>query len=136
MKLAKLTVASLITLAAFPGYSAAVQATLTDDAYIITTSPTAHTGTANFLSVVGATQKAFIKFDRSALPAGITAADVAKATLTIWANVVSTPGSIDVIRVMSPWTEAGITAASVPALGSVDAASVPVTTRNSYITAD
>ena len=125
-----------ITTICLPSASWAVLATVTDDAYIVTNTPNAHNGADTFLSVVGGTRKAFIKFNLGALPSGVTATDVAKATLTVWANVVNTPGSIDVKRVTSAWTEAGITASTAPTLGIVDAAAVPVTTKNTYVTAD
>src|SRR5262249_51557937 len=136
MGMAKLAALSLIVLETIPDVSAAGQATLTDDAYIITALPTAHAGTANLLSVIGSTQKAFVKFTLSGLSSGGVGSDMAKATLTLWENVVATPGSVDIDRVTSAWTETGITANSAPTLGAVEAASVPVTTGNACVTAD
>jgi Collagen triple helix repeat (20 copies) len=127
----------LSVLTCLPTVSWAVLAALTDDSYTQTSSPNTRSGSSPYLRVVGTMQKTYIKFDvASALPAGVISNDVAKATLTLWVNTVSTPGSFAVTRVTSAWTEAGITASAAPTLGSVEVAAVAVTTTNAFVTVD
>jgi hypothetical protein len=118
-----------------PTTSWAVQATLTRDSYTSTLAPNSINGWDASLHVVGSTEKAYIAFDLGPLPAGVAATDVAKATLTVWANKVATPGSVDVIRVTSAWIEATLVPSNAPTLGSVEA-TMQVKTANSYVTAD
>ena len=136
----RLLVVAVVILAgtlAAPTTSSAVLATLTDDAYTATGSPNANFGGNGALHVIGTTQRSYIKFNLATnLPAGVTAADVAKATLTLWTNSVVTPGSFDVFPVTTGWSEAGITANTAPSLGSIVAAAIPVATKNDFVTVD
>lgn len=61
----------------------ASQATVTDDSYSNQAKPTTTSGTLPQV-LVDSADHAFFKFDLSQLPAGITAAQVSKATLTLW----------------------------------------------------
>jgi hypothetical protein len=76
-----------------------------------------------------------VQFDLSVLPAGTTEADISKAYLTLFANHVVTPGTINVDVANGPWTESTVTRANAPALGSVVASNVAVST-NDYMTVD
>jgi hypothetical protein len=111
-------------------------ATLTDDAFTNTGSPNGNFGGNAALHVIGTTQRSYLKFTLTTLPAGITATDVAKATLTLYANTVATPGAIDVVQVTSARTEGAITANTAPALGSPVATAVPVPAKDDYVTID
>ncbi len=63
----------------------------------------------------GANLTSYAKFDLSALPDNPT---VDKTVLRLWVNVVTTPGTIEVLPILEPWQESTITANSSPALGS------------------
>ena len=118
--------------------AAAVTATLVADAWTSPSAPTSNQGKSTNIEVVRPVglKQAYIQFDLSSLPSGTTGADVKKATLTLFANTVSTPGSLDVVRVTSAWTESGITAGSAPTLGTTEQSAVPVTTKNAFTSID
>jgi hypothetical protein len=63
----------------------------------------------------GAIFNSYVKFDLSALP---DAATVDKTVLRLWVNLVTTPGTIEVLPVLAPWQEATISANASPDLGS------------------
>jgi hypothetical protein len=139
---ARLTVAALVSLC-WSGAAAASTATLVGDSYTVSSSATTNKGGKATLIVSGppasdATQTAYVKFDLSTLPASVTAADIGKATLTVFVNKVGSGGSFDVQRVTGTWTETGVTAATAPALGAVEQSAVPVTIadKNQYKVVD
>src|SRR5213594_892571 len=83
-----------------PGLSLAGAGThLSDDAYIASDSPASNYGAAPSLVLQGPTSISFLKFDLSSLPAGITGADVQKATLKVFVDSVTSGGSVEVRRV-------------------------------------
>ena len=93
------------------------QAPPSDDAYVLSTTPSANYGAQPNL-LVGSKGTAYVRFNLASIPAGPT---VAKATMRLYVNRVVTPGSLDVYQLNSAWTEAGVTKASAPAKGaSVD----------------
>jgi len=108
------------------------QNTPTDDAYINTASPTTNFGSATTLSVVNPSDTTYITFDLSSIPAGYTGANVAKASLKLYVNAVTTAGSFNVDYVNGAWTEKTITANMAPALGTTIAASVPLAKTNAH----
>jgi hypothetical protein len=61
----------------------------------------------------GAAVRAFARFDLTALPPGLP---VAKATLRLWPNLVTTEGNIEVSAVLGPWDEPTLAAIVAPAL--------------------
>src|SRR5208337_4710308 len=69
---------------------------------------------------------AYIQFNLSSIPAGYTGADITKATLKLYVNVVTTAGSFNVDYVNGTWAENTITASNAPPPGATIAASVPV----------
>ncbi len=75
----------------------------------------------------GAVFRSFARFSMSALPGG---AIVDKAVLRLWVGYVLKPGTIDVVRVVTPWDEQTITDAFSPGLGSI-VASFAVTSADS-----
>src|SRR5262245_13927094 len=114
---------------------------VTDDAYTAVTSPNGNFGTSGALRVVAGAQlqRTYLKFDLvSTLPPGTQAADVMKATLTLWVNTISTPGSFDVFRVMGAWNEENVTANTAPSLGSPVVTGAPITAafKSSFVTVD
>lgn len=80
----------------------------------------------------------YLKFDLSTLPPGTSGNDVAKVTLRLWVNTVTTAGSLDVRRVTSAWDESTVTANSAPTMGSTDASGAAVTALDDshFVTVD
>ena len=114
-------------------YVGIAQITPSQDAYTNSVDPTKNYGTAAVLGVASSTtsiQSAFIQFDLSSIPTGYAGANVAKATLKVYVNSVTTAGSFNVDLVNGTWSEKKITASLSPALGSTIAASVPLTTSS------
>ena len=132
----KLPVLSVVVLMLIlPGMA---QFTPTGDAYTNTTTATTNYGAKPLLDVQSATQTSYIAFDLSPLPTGFTGANIAKATLKLYVNGVTTAGSFNVDFVNGTWTESTITASSEPALGTTVASSISLTTasKNEYISID
>src|SRR5437899_702250 len=119
----------------WPSSSSAQQARLTDDAFVSPIAPNNNFGASSFLNV-GQGFRTFVKFDLSTLPAGTTGNNVAKATLWVYVSKVSTPGSVDLVRVISPWSESTVTFNSAPSMDGAQAIAVPVTVTNSFLTID
>jgi hypothetical protein len=61
---------------------------------------------------VGGGASALLRFDLATLPPAVTPAKLVKANLLLWVNRVGTPGAVELQTVMSPWSEAGVSAAS------------------------
>ena len=116
-------------LATLPTYA---QFTPLDDAYTNTTSAGTNFGAATTLSVGSPSQTTFVSFDLSSIPSGYTGANVAKASLKLYVNTVTTAGSFNVDFVNGAWSEKTITANLSPALGSTVAASIPVAKANAH----
>jgi hypothetical protein len=125
----------LLTLLSLSAYA---QITPSGDAYTNTASPSANYGSKPLLDVESASQTTYIQFDLSSIPAGYTSANVAKASLKLYVNAVTTAGSFNVNFVNGTWSEKTITANNAPAMGATIAASVPLTTanKNDYILID
>lgn len=76
--------------------AAFAQITPRKDSYTNSATTTTNYGTAGTLGVASSTssiQTAYIQFDLSSIPAGYTGAKVAKATLKLYVNSVTTAGS-------------------------------------------
>src|ERR1035441_3662083 len=72
------------------------QLTPSDDAYVNSAAPTTNYGTAITLNLQSAADTAFIRFDLTAVPAGTPGSSIAKATLKLYVNSVTTAGSFNV----------------------------------------
>src|SRR5579864_201207 len=117
----------------FARLSAFAQITPSQDAYINTATAATNYGTAATLGIVSSAssiQTTYVKFDLSSVPSGYTSANVAKATLKLYVNSVTTAGSFNVDVVNGTWSEKTITADLLPALGTTVKGSVPLTTAN------
>ncbi|MGO9242949.1 MAG: DNRLRE domain-containing protein [Bryobacteraceae bacterium] len=98
----------------------------------------------NFLFTRGSVDLALLQFDLSTLPAGTTAATVAKATLTLWVEgpsatggVVYNPAGMFTVQLVSgSWMEGTVTYHTRPALGGLVASNVPVGTGNMFVAVD
>ncbi len=127
-------------LLAVPFVLPASTAVLTGDTYVSSSRTTTnYGGEANL--VVDSRDRALLKFDLSTLPAGTTAADVAKATLKLW---VSKPcehsdrpaGSFDVRLVTGAWSEAAVTNHTAPGIGTTLASAIPVGAADTFVAVD
>jgi hypothetical protein len=93
------------------------------------TSPTINVGGAGIY-------QGLIQFDTAALPAGITGASVAKASLVLFVNKVGSAGAININAANGPWTEGAVNGNNGPSIGMTVASSVPVNAAGVYITVD
>jgi hypothetical protein len=119
-----------------PSVALAQNARLTDDLRVSSTQPNTNFKGGTTLQVQAGSDRSLVKFDLSPLPAGTSGNNIAKATLRVWVNAVPTPGSIDVVRVTSGWSEAVTTNATAPSVGSKEATAVPITEVNSFVSVD
>src|SRR4051794_25761339 len=77
------------------------------DTYISSTVTSSNFGTATAVNVGGG-NSALIQFDLSGLPAGLTASQINKATMSFYVNSTPVPGSVDIAQVTGAWTETGV----------------------------
>ena len=76
------------------------------------------------------------QFDLSNLPPGTTAANIGKATLTVYLNKVLVAGGLNFAEVSTPWSESAVTFATRPSGIGAFATNVPVSASGSYVTVD
>src|SRR5580700_12184684 len=137
LKTSKLHLRSLLVLllSVFSWTVAYAQITPSADAYTDTATPTKNYGAVTLLSVDGATDTTYIRFDLASIPSG---ASVSQATLKLYAYAVPTAGSFNVDYVNGTWTESTIASSLAPALGTTIAASIPLVTadKNQFILID
>ena len=76
------------------------------------------------------------QFDLSNLPAGTTAANIGKATLTVYLNKVLVAGGLNFAEVSTPWSESAVTFATRPSGIGAFATNVPVSVSGEYVTVD
>lgn len=132
-------VAVALAMAAFllsPARTLAVQAVVTDDAYVSSAQPTTNFGAAGSLAV-NAGMRSFLRFDFPTLPT-VTSADIEKATITLYLRSVSAAGSIKIKLVTGAWDEGTITNNNVPPRTDVGIPAVQVDTADvlSLVTID
>lgn len=90
----------------------------TDDTFIQATTVT-NNGAAGSLNLRQSNaRRALLRFDLSSLPAGITGASLARASVRLFVNRVTTPGMFDVVRVTTPWAEGVVTGSTAPVFGA------------------
>lgn len=77
-----------------------------------------------------------MQFDLSVLPGSTAAGQVRKATLTLYANQVSAPGTMNVFVSGGVWTEGAVNGNNTPSAGSVVAGNVSVSGAGQYISID
>ncbi|MHB8216259.1 MAG: Kelch repeat-containing protein [Candidatus Sulfotelmatobacter sp.] len=116
---------------------AAAQIPATDDSYTASSNPNSNYGAQSALDVIGPGVNSYIRFDLTALPAGLTGANVSKATVRLNVNGVTTAGTFDVYEVTKSWTEGAITYSNAPALGTkVNGAVMIPTSKRNFIDVD
>jgi hypothetical protein len=110
---------------------------LKDDAYTQSSTPNQNFGGNANLRVASGINS-YLRFDLSTQPAGTVGSDVAKATLRLYVNTLTTAGLFDVHRVTGAWDEGTITGNSVPSLGGseVTGIGVPAGSVDSFVTVD
>ena len=110
---------------------------LKDDTYTQTGTPNQNFGTNANLRVASGVNS-YLRFDLSNLPPGTSANDVAKVTLRLWVNTVTTPGSFDIRRITGVWNESTLTSNTAPSLGSLEISAVTITAQDvdSFVTVD
>jgi hypothetical protein len=112
--------------------SAHAQITPLGDAFTNTADPSTNYGANVLLDVNGATEVAYIQFNLASIPAS---ASVSEATLKLYVNAVTKPGTFNVDYVNGTWAESTITSSLAPALGAsiATSGSVATTSKNQYI---
>jgi Collagen triple helix repeat (20 copies) len=119
---------------ALPAVLPAADAPVLGDTFINSGAPGSNFGAAVSLNV-NSSNTALLQFDLSGLPAGVTSANILKATLVAYVNRVGVGGAVDLAPVTSPWAESTVTASTPPTLGGVFS-TIAVTQGNSYLVAD
>jgi hypothetical protein len=85
---------------------------------------------------VGAGSTALVRFDLSALPGSTTASDISNANLRLFVNRLGVPGAVDLVEILGPWVEMGLTYNTTPTLGVTPVATIPVTQNLAFVTVD
>ena len=70
-------------------------------------SPSYRPGSSSLMSV-STSVKAIMQFDLSALPSGVQASDIEKATLVFYVSSLSRAGKLTVSQITTPWTESAL----------------------------
>lgn len=130
---AQAVLASAAAVAAGPAL--ALDAPVAADAYVSTSLPANNFGAQPTLNVGGGATS-LLRFDLRTLPAAVTAAKVTKATLVLYVNRVGSPGAVDLHPVNGDWSEAGVTAPTLPAYGGSSLYSLPVPAAGNYLAVD
>src|SRR6266571_948078 len=116
---------------------AAAQIPATDDSYTASSSASGNFGNQSMLNVIGPGVNSYIRFDLTAMPAGLTSSNVSKATLRLNINGVTTSGTFDVYLVTSSWTEGVLTYSKAPTLGAKVASGVMITaSKRNFVDVD
>src|SRR5580704_4096093 len=95
-------------------------------------------GTATTITVGSSGSIGLVQFDLTQLPAGVTAAQIQKATLTLFLDHVNTGGSIniDTVSASTPWGELTVTGNSGISQGIAVNTSVMTNTADTFIATD
>ncbi len=109
--------------------AAFAQAPPSGDSYVASSTPTTNYGPAAILPLQSGV-RSYIRFDLSGIPANAT---VQKATIRLFVDGFTAPGSFDVYRINSAWDETTLTWSNKPVLGASATGNnpVPITAANS-----
>ena len=107
------------------------------DAYYVTGNAS-NFGSATAVTVGSLGSIGLVQFDLTQLPAGLTAAQIQKATLTLFLDHVNAPGTIniDTVSASTPWGELTVTGNSGISQGVAVNTSVMTNTADTFIAAD
>lgn len=126
----------LCGLAVVPIAAMAQNVPLVQDSYVIPGNGV-NFGSATTMNVGGPNSaQALAQFDLTALPAGTTSAQIAKATLTLFLNKVGAAGTVNISVANGGWTEFGVTGNNAPVAAASVASGVLASTASEYITVD
>jgi collagen type I alpha len=125
----------LLTLAAVGGFAQTLPPS--GDTYYVPGNGT-NFGTGITITVGSSSSVGLVQFDLTQLPAGLTAAQIQSATLTLFLDHVGSAGTInvDTVSASTPWNELTVTGNSGIAAGPAVATSVPVNTVDTFIWMD
>jgi len=116
--------------------ASATVAPVTQDAQISTSQTSTNFGALSNLNI-SSTNTGLLQFSLAGLPSGTTSAMIDKATLYIFVNKVDTAGTLSVLPVSASWSEAAVTGASAPTLGSsFGSVTIASSNRGSWIGID
>jgi Collagen triple helix repeat (20 copies) len=118
-----------------PMSSWAAGANANSDTYVSSSSAANNFGTAAAVNV-GNGNTGLIQFDLSALPPGLSASQVSKATMTFYVSSTVVGGSVDISQVTSAWTEGGVNFNNRPTYLPPFATGVPTANPRQYVTVD
>src|SRR6202167_338287 len=95
-------------------------------------------GTATTITVGSAGSIGLVQYNLTQLPAGLTAAQIQKATLTLFLDHVNSGGSIniDTVSAATPWSELTVTGNSGISPGIAVNTSVTTNTADAFIALD
>src|SRR5580700_4298758 len=95
-------------------------------------------GTATTITVGSSASVGLVQFDLTQLPAGLTAAQIQKATLTLFLDHVNSAGTIniDTVSASTPWSELTVTGNSGISPGVAVNTSVMTNTADAFIALD
>jgi hypothetical protein len=127
----KLLNAALLTVCFNPIAVQAVGLTIIADTHLAATNA----GTSVAVNI-NAGSKGLLNFDMSSLPAGITSADIAKATLVFYVKTVTTRGQLQISPLTAAWTENTVTSTNAPTEGLPLATSAIISNSNTYFAVD
>jgi Collagen triple helix repeat (20 copies) len=124
-----------LTLAPIAGFAQTLAPT--QDAYFVPGNGS-NFGTATTVTVGSSGSVGLIQFDLTQLPAGLTAAQIQKATLTLFLDHVNAGGSIniDTVSAATPWGELTVTGNSGISPGLAVNTSVMTNTADTFIALD
>jgi hypothetical protein len=120
----------LAVLVSFLSAAGLAQAPAVADTYVASSAPTTNNSTGSLLAVQSGVTS-YIGFSLAGMPTG---AVVNRATLRLFVDGVTTPGSFDVYQVNGGWTETGLVWNNAPVLGASATGGKPlaVTTASNH----
>lgn len=133
-------ITALFIAALLPAHGAT--AFVSDDTTANTASPRTSYRSAATLSVaasrVAVSKTAYLKFNFSNLPDGLTGAQIEKATLRLFCSSVKTPGTIAIAPATSTWSEESLTGNKQPTVADREVTGIPIglTDRKRWITVE
>jgi len=129
-----LAAAALSTLPALAAHAPVIA-----DASLSSQHPTRNSGSTSSLSLNADSESksvALLRFDLTGLPPGVTASQIAGASLVVYVKSVESPGSLQWAPIGADWTESAVTWSSAPEFGALGATSAPVTAVSQFVSID
>jgi hypothetical protein len=112
-----------------------VTANVAADSSISSVSPAQNFGDSATLTI-NRGSAALIRLDLSSLPSGVTAANIQKASLTVFMSRSAAAGTVDLAQVTSNWSESAVTYNDQPTTAPPFLKNVPLGAAGSYATFD